>query len=84
MLRSRLHFARWTAPSIAAALALGLAGSVSLAATFTVGPQVLVPDKPLAASCASLVAKQQANVASTSPTPRSSPTSPSTRTTPNT
>src|SRR5579859_7411778 len=61
--RRRLLTSEWRAAGIAASIALFVGTTSSLASSFTAGPLVSVPDKPLAtatAQCKNIVAQQQA------------------------
>jgi hypothetical protein len=57
-----LPFARWLAPPIAGTIAIIAGSTVALATTLTAGSVVRVPDNPLggSATCAALVASQEA------------------------
>src|SRR5579859_1985041 len=54
----RLWFVRGGTLLASGALVLAIAGTASAAGAFTVGTLTQVPDKPLAATCASLVQQQ--------------------------
>jgi len=57
-----LPFARWLAPPLAGAIAIVAGSTVAFASTLTAGAVVRVPDDPLggSATCAALVAQQEA------------------------
>ncbi|HYW24904.1 MAG TPA: sialidase family protein [Terriglobales bacterium] len=57
-----LPFARWLAPPVVGAIAVIAGSTVALASTLTAGSVVRVPDNPLGggATCAALVAQQEA------------------------